>query len=180
VLFFDHNDWVFTMKQQGFTLIELMLVVAIIGILASLAIPAYQDYTTRSRVTEGLVFAKSLADNIKTSFDANGPNSFICGTELQTDCADLNQSQAPATTSVLSVQSNASGLVTIKFTTAVAPGSQNALRYIPVIPANINVEVPAVVDLNSSASAGLSVVYVCRVHTVNPLALRHVPTSCKV
>jgi type IV pilus assembly protein PilA len=49
--------------QKGFTLIELMIVVAIIGILAAIAIPAYQNYTIRAQVTEGL----SLADNYKTS-----------------------------------------------------------------------------------------------------------------
>ncbi len=56
--------------QQGFTLIELMIVVAIIGILAAVAIPAYQDYTIRAQVSEGLNLAGE-AKNAISDFYAN-------------------------------------------------------------------------------------------------------------
>jgi type IV pilus assembly protein PilA len=61
--------------QKGFTLIELMIVVAIIGILAAIAVPAYQDYTIRSRVSE----ASSLAASTRTAIDVTFSEGFQLG-----------------------------------------------------------------------------------------------------
>ena len=61
----------FSKVQKGFTLIELMIVVAIIGILAAIAIPAYQDYTIRAKVTEGLNLADSAKTAVAEAFQSN-------------------------------------------------------------------------------------------------------------
>jgi type IV pilus assembly protein PilA len=58
--------------QKGFTLIELMIVVAIIGILAAIAIPAYQDYTIRAQVTEGLNLAGAVKASVAETYSQTG------------------------------------------------------------------------------------------------------------
>ena len=58
--------------QRGFTLIELMIVIAIIGILAAIAIPAYQDYTIRSQVTEGVTLASGVQVATTDYYASNG------------------------------------------------------------------------------------------------------------
>lgn len=59
-------------KQRGFTLIELMIVVGIIGILASIGIPAYQGYTVRAQVAEGLQLTASIKTQVAQSFLISG------------------------------------------------------------------------------------------------------------
>jgi len=95
-------------SQQGFTLIELMIVVAIIGILASIAIPAYTDYMVRAKVTEGI----SLASSAKATVGENAA--------FGTDDFGKGWTQPASTNYVKSVVvSTTTGAITITYTSQV-------------------------------------------------------------
>ena len=76
--------------QKGFTLIELMIVVAIIGILAAIALPAYQDYTVRAKVSEGAIAASAIKIGVTEMFADRGLAGIAAyATEIEDDQANL-------------------------------------------------------------------------------------------
>ena len=88
--------------QQGFTLIELMIVVAIVGILAAVALPAYQDYTVRSRVVEGLSLASSAKVAVAENAAAGAP-AFNVGWNAPTATPNVASVGVDGTTGTVTV-----------------------------------------------------------------------------
>ena len=95
-----------TRKQQGFTLIELMIVVAIIGILAAIALPAYQDYVARSQMSEAMTLASGARTAVTEVYDQTGvfPTTNAA--------AGLSQAISITGTYVLSVGVGENGVIT--------------------------------------------------------------------
>jgi len=138
--------------QKGFTLIELMIVVAIIGILAAIAVPAYQDYTVRARVTEGLNLAAAAKLAVSETHQSTG--------DFPDDSATAGYQEPDATDIVGSVEIGADGVITVTYAAGAGPMDGAVVTMTPTV------------DADSTR-----IVWVCEVADADNN--RYVPASCR-